>query len=443
MNLRTTRHRRLVTRVLTAAALVCLAGPLQAQEAGYAPSAKAEAAPAGDAQPADAQPAEAPAGYLPVTVRVVQGPEGEPVADAPVELRAARPKGPFEPTDPEPARRWNARTDASGEVTFTDVPASLATSGLRLHAVGAFGGINFKSDTIVASPGAALEVRVYETVFEPKGIAVDSLRTVVRPWEDFLMFNQMWTLTVDGEHAVDTGALSGKQYERGIPLELPLDARQIQVRGPGTSEVVNSTIYWKGVLKPGETVPLQVGFSMPAEDPEFTYAHEMAYPVRAAEIVVPVETDYAKVPRLDDLELAAPGFEDMQAGLGAGGLRPDKEFVVARGASFEPGQTLRFKLYGLPFERPVGPWVALGLGLLGALGVFAFARREDVQPEAEATAADVLREEREALLDELVALETDRREGYVDRAEYERESTLLRERLALVLKKLDDLDTAS
>jgi hypothetical protein len=117
--------------------------------------------------------------------------------------------------------------------------------------------------------------------------------------------------------------------------------------------------------------------------------------------------------------------------------------LTAKNRSIEPGGTLKFQLDGLPFNRPLGAWTALGLGILGALFVFGFARREKKRVEESHSSGELitmLEREREELLDELALLEEDYEDGRVSELEYERESLLLRERIALVMKKIGDLE---
>ena len=101
-------------------------------------------------------------------------------------------------------------------------------------------------------------------------------------------------------------------------------------------------------------------------------------------------TRFAKVPRLDKASLAAPDFE-MLSGKGIMGLRDDMEFLAAKRGALEAGQSFKFKLDGLPFERPIAPWAVLGFALVFAAGVLVFGRREQVDtgPQSEQRLVDV------------------------------------------------------
>lgn len=425
-------------------------GVAMAQEAGAHEQA-AEAPTADQAEepaPAKQDKAKQAEQTFSVPVKVVHGgQEAKTIGGKPVILRAARPKGPFEQQDPKPAREWTAVTNASGLATFEGIPTSLADEGLRLHALTTHGGMTFKSSPKVPARGISLEVPVYERGNDLSKVKIQDLQTIVHVWEDNLYFQQFYRLTVEGNQVFDTALLTGEEYEHGMPLDLPLKAMGIEAQAPGATKVVESTVFWKGSLKPGEAVPISASFSMTANRPEFSYSQDFDYPVDNVSVVVPLEPNnqQVKIRYFSDLTIAAPGFDPDNVGVdeGALGSQNDGLFLTAKNRSIEAGGTLKFQLGGLPFDRPIGAWAALGLGILGALLVFAFARREKKRVDESHSSGeiiDLLSREREELLDELALLEEDYQDGRVSELEYERESLLLRERIALVMKKIRDLE---
>lgn len=402
------------------------------------------AADAPDGAPSNSPTTPAATGWT-VKVKVSDGLSKKPVADSVVFLRAARPKGPFEPTDPAPAQEWTAITDASGVATFSGLPESLGASGLRLHAATTWNGLTFKSTASPPADKISLDVDVYEKGVDLKGVRFSSVRTVIEPWEDYLIFTQFYMLTNTSKTALDTALLPGVEFERGLPIRLPTKAQGIRVSGPGQSLVVDSLVYWQGTLKPGEQVPLQVSFSMAVHSAEYVYEQEMEYEVDNAEILVPLQTRYAKLPRLDKVSLAAPEFRP-DAGYGLFGMRDDMEFIGATGKALKIGESLKFKVSGLPYAPPMTPFVVFGAALLSALGVAVVGRREARRVRSAAGLKDLrvaLEAERTALLDDLVKLRNDLKAGAVTQDEHDALSISLSERLALVLKKLSSLDNAA
>ncbi len=380
---------------------------------------------------------------LRVQIQVQHGSDStSSLSNLPVLLQAARPRGPFEPTAPAPEMELTAITNSEGVAVFDNVPESLITRGLRIHAIVHYEGISFASTPITPSASAKINLKVYEKGHDPSGITVTNLRTIVEPWEDYMIFTQFWTLSVNGPNAIDVSLLSDPKFERGLPLKLPTKAQGIHVSGAGEASVVNSIVFWQGVLVPQQAVTFQVRFSMSVHSSEFVYEQTMDYPTDNIEVIAPLQTQYAKVPRLDNLEIVAPGFE-VSAGAGLGGLRSDMEFLTAVGKKAQPGESFKFALRGLPFDPPIGPWIALILGVLAGAFVFIYARREYVLmhgPTATRDALEALAEQRDILFDELTTLEAAYRAGDLDDSHYETRSWLLRERLALILKKTQDLE---
>lgn len=451
------RTRRLTT-LLVFAGVLFSAGQLAAQQNETTPQAKpeaqAETTPPANAQEGteateaieEAAPTKASAESYPVKVKVTRG--DKPLANAAVFLRAARPKGPFEPTDPKPEWEATGTTDAQGLATFAEVPKKLAKQGLRLHAVAALDGMTFKSAQVTPAANITLPVKTFDRGYDVSTFKVASLRMIVEPWEDYLVFTQMWSITVNGDRALDTRLLADPDYENGIPLELPLKAQGINVNTPGgETKVVNSTVYFKGVLQPGDPVTLQVRYSMPANSAEFVYEQPVGFPIDNFELIVPIETNFQdKLPRLENLGLRAPGFkpENIRTGFDIPGLRPDKEFLYATRANLEPGQPLLLQLFNLPYKRPPAPWIALGMGIIGALLVLLFAAKEKASGMDRA-ALEKLRAslvaERDGLLTEILALERDADEDMLSERDFEREDARLRGRVAIIIAKIEELDS--
>lgn len=381
-----------------------------------------------------------------VTVKVEHGIKATPEANAPVFLNAARPRGPFEPTAPKPVSEWVGFTDARGEAVFKDVPASLVTGGLRLHAGTTYLGAAFASPASAPADGLVLQVAVYDKGLDSSGFTIAGLRSVVEIWEGYLVFTQSYTLTNKSNSVLDVSLLPGDEFDRGLAIELPTKAKGINVSGSGgTHTVVNSTLYWKGMLVPGQKVTLQVRFSMSAESPEFTYEQHMGFPTENVEVIVPIATRFAKHPRLSDVTLAAPGFE-VESGKGIMGLRADLEFMGAKRSNVKADETFSFRLSNLPFKKPVYPWFVLGSGLLCAFIVVVFGirdRRRTKSSVARKVLLDALEKERSGLLDDLVTLSQERKNGTITERELEAESLPLRGRLGLVIKKIRDLNDES
>mgnify|MGYP006195523957 FL=1 len=130
--------KRLLSTCLLALSILAVAPAAWAQTAGQVPAVTDEAV------TEEAVAEEAVPDAMAVSVVVKHGTADTPVANAPVFLRAARPRGPFEPTAPPTQAEWGGFTDDTGTAAF-EIPRDMTTSGLHVHAVTTYGGIAFES----------------------------------------------------------------------------------------------------------------------------------------------------------------------------------------------------------------------------------------------------------------------------------------------------------
>lgn len=395
--------------------------------------------------PAPAQRPRLSEGDHTVYVQVSHGADDElDLSGQPVLLEAVQPSGPLRPDGHERViNSWEAVTDGDGIARFDDLPDELTDRRLQLRASTTFGGIDFQSQLQqTGADGAIVELNVFDQAHSYPGVRLSRKRVLVSPWEEYLIFDQFWTLQLEGDQAFDTSVAS--EFERGLPLRLPYTAEGISVAGVGDSQVIDNIVYWNGVLQPDRPVTIQIRFSMEARHSEFTFEHPMNYPVDNIDVLATVDTNFDKMPRLNDLTLRAPGFE-VGDDPTAAGLPPHTtlDFLVATGHSVDRGESYAFRLEGLPFGRPLGAWIALFGGILAALLAAFYGRREylNMRDANNGDALEGLEAQRDDLIDELAEIEHDIEQAGTEqeKLDFEEERMLVRQRLALILGKIDDL----
>lgn len=383
------------------------------------------------------------------TIRVVHGTDADAdLSGLPVTLSAVRPPGPLQPDSfQQVMSSWEATTDADGVAHFDELPDDLNRQQLSLQASAEYDGIRFDADAVSPSDALDSSVAVYDRTDQFPGIRVTQKRVLVSPWEGYLIFDQFWTVELDGDQAFDTADSSDPALRRGLPLRLPYQAEGISFAGPDDHEIIDNIVYWDGVLQPDRPVTFQIRFSHSVRSSDFTFEQPMQYPVDDLQILASVDTDFQRVSRLDDLTLRAPGFE-VGTDPGAAGLPPHttRDFIVATGHSVDRGQSYTFRLEGLPFTRPIGSWLAVVGGLLAAFFIAVYGRREYTRlrgSDDRDRVLNALHARRDEILDDLAEIEYELDEVEYDdeRFDLEREQTLLRQRLALILRKIDELDS--
>lgn len=392
-----------------------------------------------------------PAGDHTTSVRVVHATDPDvDLSGKPVMLEAIRPAGPLQPDSHEQTvASWDGITDSDGIAHFDALPDDLRQWGLQLRASTSYGGLSFDSPAHAPGEGSPVELTVFERAHTLPYLRLSRKRVLVSPWEEYLIFDQFWTLEIDGDRAFDVSSATDPALERGLPLRLPYTAEGISAAGPGDFQIVDNVVYWTGVLQPNQPVTLQVRFSHSVRSSQFIFQHPMQYDVDDIQVLAAVDTDFQKVSRLEDLALVPPDDSEFVTGTDPSvvGLHAERDYLVAHGHSIDAGESYHLRFDGLPFGRPVGAWVAVVGGLLAALFIAAYARREyhqltEAGDEQRRQALDALRAKKEDLLDELV--EVERRLQHVeddsDRAiDLEHQRTLIRRQLALVWSEIDEL----
>ena len=462
-----TNHTSISAVLLTIAALMLCSTGASAQTVGsddYEPPADArpgdatvQPPPVDDSGVHSSQNTQAPPPQMEIgegnrtaTVHLHHGADEDvDVSGIAIALHAVRPPGPMQPDHFRQVHAtWSAITGDDGIAHFEDLPENLRSRGLFLQASATYGGLSFDSDYVAPEDSATLRLDVYDRTHRLPPIALTKKRLLITPWEEYLIFDQFWTFRIDGDRAFDIADSDDPALARGLPLRLPYTAEGISVAAPGEHEIINNIVYWKGVLTPGTTVTLQVRFSMSVRSSSFTFEQPMHYSVDDVQVLVPIDTQFERVTRLENLTLRAPGFAEVGTDPGVLGLSTPRDYLVAHGRSVPRGESYQLRIEGLPFSRPFGGWIALFGGILGFLFIVFYGRREYRAFRATQSQGELLKslhDHRDQLFDELAELERELEacEDEEDLLDLEEEKILIRQRLALVLRKISDLESVA
>jgi hypothetical protein len=174
-----------------------------------------------------------------------------------------------------------------------------------------------------------------------------------------------------------------------------------------------------GPFPPGTTA-VQVGYTLPYSGDSVTI--EQPWPAAVEQVFVAVE-------KVGNLMMTSPQLPEQQEA-DASGTR----FVMGRGPRINPGGALTLTLTGLPHRdttvRDVGAGIA---GLVLLLGLWACVKGSPGRPTRDAQ----LEARREKLLNELVELEVQRKNGRVDDKRYAARRQTLVMQLERVYGELD------
>lgn len=225
--------------------------------------------------------------------------------------------------------------------------------------------------------------------------------------------------------------LGAVSWVADAPFELPAGFRafnkQEAAEDARVDEVKDKGAALRGTFSPGRH-DIAFQYQLPLAGAE-TQVIKLELPPHIAQARVIAEASRA-------MTLNVSGFPETQTARREGKRLLITERTLTRSESGVPMLTIT--LGGLPTEGP-GRYLALSLAVVALLGgiSYAFSKRFDTRHDPEARAD--LAEAREALLDELVALERARKSGEVGPKTYDRVRRALLDSLSRIVSMLDEI----
>jgi hypothetical protein len=324
-----------------------------------------------------------------VSVRLIRGQLSNNIARHPVELHFGN------------GRVLKVNTDAAGRAQFDKLPA-----GQPLKAVAVVDGERLESQEFPAPAQGGIRLMLVATdKSSPSAASVPAVsgqvvlggnsRIVLEPGDDNVAVYFILEIVNNGKAPVDPappftfdmpkGAQSTTLLEGSSPLAHTRGAH-VSVQGP---------------IPPGRTL-VQVVCEMPTD----TGSLEISQTFPAA-----LERFAVLVKKVGDTKLSSAQVERQQDFPSEG-----QTVIGAMGRAVAAGQPIVMSLTDLPHHSPVPRWTALGLAAtIVLIGMWAATRRDDAAQEAERKR---LADRREKLLNELVRLENNHRNGRGDTARY-------------------------
>jgi hypothetical protein len=342
-------------------------------------------------------------------------------------------------------KSYTATTDEQGVAVFEPLTA---IPGVRYVPTVTHEGVSSSGAAILPDEDVEkAEMSVFRKTYDDKGLLVTDLMTTVDLWEGFLVFSQTWSLVNTGGAAFDPNGNPNPAYKDGLVLRVPKTAQGVQAQIiKRRGDVSDARVLQEKVLVQ-ESIPpqlpgqdpmrVQIRYSIPLESKNFEYEQPLDFKVESMRVIVATTTQFEKVPRLS-LTLDAPGFGEVGPS-SLPNMKAGQEFLVARDGKGEPGGTLRFGISGYPVPDPIGAWAAFGAAFLILVGGVWLYRQEVARLEGGSARKVLLRaleQEREELFEDLRDLEESYDQGEVSDRRYDVEAAELRERLALVLRRL-------
>jgi hypothetical protein len=353
-----------------------------------------------------------------VSVRVVRERMGNNVANQPVTLKT-------------PDKTLNGTTDAQGRVQFPGIaPGTLVTaetvvdgetltsqtfpvpgdSGVRVALVAGLAAAAAR-EKAAAEEGARQPARAGAVVFGGE------TRIILEFQDDNLQVFYLLDIVNAARTPIDPGgplfidlppAATGAGTMQGSSSLASLKGNRLQITGP---------------FPPG-TTSVQVGFRLPYSGDRVTL--EQRWPAALEQLFVATE-------KVGNVQIDSPQFARKQEADASG-----QPFLMATGGRIEAGQPLTLQLTGLPHHSRTLRDVGVGAGLLILVGGLWMAMRPGASAGRE---NGELKQRRERLYADLVALEDQRRRGRIDDQRYAVRHETLVGQLERVIGELDQEPT--
>jgi len=333
------------------------------------------------------------------------------------------------------AQIFEAEESAAADeaVVFSEVPLD---EGTIYFADVAYHGAVYRSDLVVIESGTtalSLPLDIYGTTTNTEALSIDRIHIFLDYQEpEQIQVGEIFILSNYGEETVIA-------EQPGLPvLEffLPEDASDLTFEDGEIGERFNLTEQGFGdsvSIPPGSGVyQVMVFYTLPYQKNKLEFIQELNYPVSAVVVMTPVSQLRLKSKVLDDL-----GIREIQNG----------SIRVYSSEEMEQGAELQFQVSGkIPagnqsgsFPGVSGSWLWLLVGLTGSFlilfGAIHFFRNQAQHPAA--SDINELQQQKENLMDSIIALDEIYEDGGVDKERYHQKRMVLKEQLRNVINKLE------
>ncbi len=356
-------------------------------------------APAATAAPGAAEPVPAGDG---ITVQgyLVNGTTGEPIpGNLPITFYV------FPGGTGQNAITQTLQADAQGRFVVTTTQAA---PGDLVAATTEYKQLNFFSSLEDYAPQVTVPITVYESTMDSANVSIATLHIVATPGANGLEVSEIYVLSNAGDRIV---AGFGQPV---MQLGLPTAATQVMPDSNMPPDVLvqrdNSLDYYDAI--PVGDNAGQIIFQYVIPNGPYKLDRPLFQNVSSINLLVQGDATQLSV---SGGQLTAAGTQDMQG----------TTYQQFRASNLTAGQTLALTLTGPGGALDWRILAGIGLVIAGVVGLFVWQRGRGQRP----VAADSSEAQRDALIDQIAALDDDFAAGVIDEVNYRAKRAKLKERL--------------
>ena len=307
------------------------------------------------------------------------------------------------------------QSGVSGHFVITDTELGAS----NLVAVGVdYKDLSFFSQLVPSQPQVTLPITIYESTMDPSQVKIDTLHMVVEPADGGLSVSEIYVLSNNGDRFVSGFG------QPVLHFDLPAAATDLKI-DPSLQSVLerqgNGLDFYDAIPVGKQVQSVVYQYTLPTTATSLSRA--IYQPIALVNLLLGGQADSLTV---TSDQLRSAGTQTIPASPSTGQTTP-QTFQQYTAANVQPGQTLSLSIgtASQPFDWRI--LLGVGLVVVGAVGLIIWQRTQKRQPVA-ATARG-LAIEKEALIDQIAALDDDFAEGKIDEVNYKAKRAKLKDKL--------------
>lgn len=302
--------------------------------------------------------------------------------------------------------------DAQGRFVVTGTQMS---HGDMMRARTEYDAITYFSDVVPAGLQATLPITIYERTTDASAVRANVLHVIAQPTDEGLSVSEVYVLSNGLERVV---ANPGQPI---LHFSLPAGATQVSADPNMPADVLvpgGDGLDFFGSFPAASQGTQSIAFSYVIPKGSTLLDRVVSFPVDTVNLLVQGDPQTIRV---SSDRLASQGTRSFEG----------QVYQLFQATALEPGQNVPLKIE--PASAPVDWRILLGIGLvvIGAVGLVVWQRSQRKQPAAERNLAI----QKEALIDQIAALDDEFAEGKIDEVNYKAKRAKLKDKLVKLMEE--------
>jgi mono/diheme cytochrome c family protein len=304
--------------------------------------------------------------------------------------------------------------DAQGQFVITGTQLS---HGDVMRARTEYDAITYLSDIVPVGMQATLPITIYERTTDAATVRANVLHVIAQPTDEGLSVNEFYVLSNSAERVI------ARPGEPILHISLPTGATQIAADPDMPADVLvpaGDGLDFYGSFPAASQGGQSIAFSYVLPKGSTVLDRTESFPIDTVNLLVRGDEQTIRV---SGDRFASQGPRDFEG----------QVYQLFQASDLAAGQTVPLKIESAGAPLPFDWRILLGIGLIvvGGVGLVLWQRSQKKQPSAERSAAI----QKEALIDQIAALDDEFAEGKIDEVNYKAKRAKLKDKLVKLLEE--------